>query len=113
MMKCEEIKCILSTMMHNVAEAREKINKAHQWKDKHRGIADWFKTMAAEHLEFNTGAMQMARNGLQEIRNEHGHSMDQSAAHHAMGKCEAYEEWLEQIGPETAEVKAMIDAFGR
>jgi hypothetical protein len=30
-----------------------------------------------------------------------------------MGKCEAYEEWLDQIGPETAEVKAMIDGFGR
>ena len=112
-MKCEEIKCILSNMMHNVAEAREKINMAYRWRDKHRGIADWFKQMAMSHLEFNAGAMQMARNGLQEVRNEHAHNPDTSASHHAIGKCEAYEEWLDQIVPETAEVKAMIDGYGR
>ena len=112
-MKCDEIKSILTVRMHNVAEAREKINKAYQWREKHHGIADWYRSMAATHLDFNVGAMQMVKNGLQEVRNEHGHNADMAAAHRAMGRCEAYEEWLEQIGPESAEVKAMIDGYGR
>lgn len=113
MMMCDQIKCILKTMMHNVSEAREKINKAHEWKDKDRGVADWFKTMAAGHLEYNSGAMQMVKGKLQEMRGKYGHISDAPEANHTIGKCEAYEEWLEQIGPEAAEVRAMIDGFDR
>lgn len=110
-MKCEEIKCLISNMMHNVKEAREKVEKAYAWKEKHRGIADWFKTMADGHLEYNKGAMQMVRSGMQELKNEHAH--DEVMHHHTMGKCEAYEEWLEQIVTESAEIRAMIDGYAR
>lgn len=112
-MKCEEIRCIIKTMMHNIAEAREKIHKANEWKEKHRGIADWYKQMAAGHLDYNSGAMQMARSGLQEMRSEHSHGEDQQTMHRMLGKCDAYEEWLEQIAPEIAEVRAMIEAYGK
>ena len=113
MMTCDEVRCILKNMMHNISEAREKIHKANEWKDKHRGIADWFRQMAVGHLEYNTGAMQMVKNGLHEIRNEHAHSTDPEQMQYMHGKCEAYEEWLNQIGPETAEVRAMIDGYGK
>ena len=112
-MKCEEVRCLLKTMMHNVKEAQQKIHKAYEWKEKHKGIADWQRQMAVAHLEFNDKAEQMVRAGFQEIRNEHGHNHDHDAVERMMGRCEAYEEWLEQIGPETAEVRAMIDAYGR
>lgn len=111
-MRCEEIKCIVSNMMHNVKEAKDKIEKAYAWREKHKGIADWFRTMAASHIDYNNGAHQMVRNGLQEMRSEMHHD-DVAKHHHAMGKCEAYEEWLEQIVVETAEVKAMIEGYGR
>lgn len=112
-MTCQEIRCLLKTIMQNVTEAREKIHKAIEWKDKHRGIADWQKQMAVAHLEFNTTAMQMVRAGLQEIRNEQAQRSEHTEAHHMLGKCDAYQEWLDQIAPETAEVKAMIDGYGR
>lgn len=112
-MTCDEVRCILKTMMHNIGEAREKIHKANEWKDKHRGIADWFKQMAVGHLEYNTGAHQMVKNGLREMSAEHEHNHDHDEAARMMGKCEAYEEWLEQIAPETAEVRAMIDGYGK
>lgn len=113
MMTCEEIRSVLKTMMNNVAEAREKIHKANEYKDRNRGIGDWFKMMSNGHLEYNMGAMQMVKSGLQELRERTEHTGDQAAINLAKGKCEAYEEWLSQIVPETAEVKAMIDAYGR
>lgn len=112
-MTCDEVRCILKVMMHNIAEARDKIHKANEWKERNRGIADWHRQMAAAHLDFNSGAAQMARDGLREMSAAHGHDHDEHEYHHIRGKCEAYEEWLEHIAPETAEVRAMIDAYGK
>lgn len=112
-MKCEEIGCLLETMMHNIKEAQEKIHKAYEWKDKHRGIADWQKQMAAAHLDFNDGADKMVRSGINEMRNGQHREHDQDMTERMRGRCDAYEEWLEQIAPEAAEVRAMIDAYGR
>lgn len=112
-MTCDEIRCILKTMMHNIGEAREKIHKANEWKEKNRGIADWFRQMAVGHLEYNAGAHQMVKNGLRDMSVEHAHNHDHDAHERMLGKCEAYEEWLEQIAPETAEVRAMIEAYGK
>ncbi len=56
--------------------------------------------------------MQIVRMHLEEMRRvhkTHEHEPDQMA----MGKCEAYEEWPEQLLPQMAEVRTMIDRFAK
>jgi hypothetical protein len=112
MWRCEEIRHLLKNVGHNIEEARDKIHKAYELLEKSEALAAWHKDMAARHLDFNETAVPMVRKHLDEMRREHkGH--DREPDQMAMGKCEAYEEWLEQLLPRMAEVRAMIDRFGK
>ena len=109
MHRCEEVRCLLKDIGHNISEAREKIHKAYGMMEKSEAIAGWHKMMAARHLDFNEEAVAMVRKHIEEMRREHKHEEE----HMTLGKCEAYEEWLEQLLPQMAEVRAMIDRFAK
>ena len=112
MWKCEEIRCLLKGVGHNIEEARDKIHKAYEMLEKSETLAAWHRDMAAKHLDFNEPAIPMIRKHIEEMRREHK-GREHEDAHIAMGKCDVYEEWLEQLLPRMAEVRAMIDRFGK
>ncbi len=112
MWKCEEIRHLLKTVGHNIEEARDKIHKAYEMAEKSDAIAAWHKMMAERHLDFNGPAVEMIRKHIEDMRRDHK-MHEHEPDHMVMGKCEAYEEWLEQLLPRMAEVRAMIDRFGK
>lgn len=99
------IKHLSDEIRHNIHEAREKISEAYKLKDKDRGVADWYKQMAAAHLDFNSTGHNCVTRLINEARS--------TEADNPMmpGMLAVYEEIHADIIKESAEVSAMISAF--
>lgn len=101
----QDIRCALADMAHNVREAREKIKKAHHWRERNRAIADWQRDMAKGHLDYNTKINDATAKMMSESAAKH------AGDHHALGMLDAYKEWLADITDDTVEVMAMLSAY--
>ena len=102
-----QIERVESAMMHNVEEARERIEHAHKIKDVCRMEADWYKEMAATHLSFN-GPGKTLYDKLMRDMMDHP-----EAAHYLMGAKPIYERWMYEINKSAAEVQAMISMYSK
>ena len=99
------IKKVSDAIRGNIREAREKIEMAYRMHDEDKGVADWYKDMAAAHLAFNdTGHKNVVR------------LIDQAKSAHAdnpmmAGMMAVYNEIHADLKREAAEVQAMIQNY--
>lgn len=100
------IKCMLGDMETNIHEARAKIHKAYEYRDKCRDMADWLRDMALQHINFNTKGADLVKRHMDALK-----ALPESDPMRNPGKWEAYMERFDDMQPHLAEVKAMIDSF--
>lgn len=104
-MNHDDIRCALRDMAHNVREARDKIQKAHQWKDKNKALADWQRDMAKGHIDYNSKINDAAVKMISDAAAKHADD------HHELGMLDAYREWHADIMDDVLEVMAMMAAY--
>lgn len=101
----ERIRKIWKIIDGNLKEARRYAEMALGCRDSHRQSADWYLAMAKSHIDFNSPAFSMLERMVGEMA-EHNRELGPGVmAMYAARR----EEWME----ETAEVKAMIEMYGR
>ena len=100
-----EIRDVVKTIEHNIKEAREKIEKAYRLMEHDRPYADWQREMAAQHLTFNSKGHEIVKKMIA----DHADSTHPLAP----GMRAMYEDMHAEIIRETAEVRAMIDSYGK
>ena len=99
------IKNVTRDIEGNIREAREKIAKAYQMMDSNRPYADWQKDMAMQHLTFNTKGYEIVKKMIADV----AASTDPLAP----GMRAMFEDMHADMMRDTAEVKAMIDNYGK
>lgn len=99
---------ILGVEEGNVAEAEKYVKKAHRMKHENKGVADWCIEMARKHLDFNDNRGDMMLDDLCQKFNEvaGGTELHTAMRQHVHNK----RAW---IAEETAEVRTMIEMYGR
>lgn len=99
------IKLLSDEIRENIHEAREKIKKAYEMRDKDKAIADWYKEMAAAHLKFNDTGHNIVVHMINEAREKMaGNPM-------LPGMIAVYDEIHADVVKEAAEVQAMISTY--
>ena len=98
---CGDIAC-------NIREAREKILKAYEMRSEDMDLAIWQREMAAAHLAFNDKGHSIVTKIINQYRMSDEYKNDPS---YADGMMAAWNEIHNEQIRDTAEVKAMIDAF--
>ena len=99
------IKVLSDEIRGNIHEAREKIKKAYEYREKDKATADWYKEMAAAHMRFNDAGHNVVVSLIKEAREKmSGNPM-------MPGMLAVYEEIHADIAKEAAEVQAMIAAY--
>lgn len=104
-MKLNAIRAAVMDVQGNVAEAREKMRKAWEYRECSKAYADWQKDMAIGHLAYNTSGAKLAGEIISQART------DQVGNERAQGTLDVYEEWLRRTTADAAEVKAMADSY--
>lgn len=99
------IKKIARNMDGNISEAHKYARMAHEWRDKCRMQADWYRDMAVGHLNFNAPARQLYDKRMADLA-----SMPE-AAEYIHGIRMAYDAWMHEIAEDTAEVQALISMY--
>lgn len=101
----DRIRKIWKIIDGNLREARKYAEMALGCRDSHRQSADWYLAMAKSHIDFNAPAYPMIERMVSDMA-EHNHELGPGV--HAMYMARK-EEWME----ESAEIKAMIEMYGR
>jgi hypothetical protein len=101
----KEIKQVIKDIEGNIHEAREKIHKAYELMDRDRMFADWQRDMALSHLNFNTRGHEIVKRMIADIIDD-AHPL-------AAGMRAVYEDRHADIVREAAEVRSMIDNYGK
>ena len=99
------IKNVARDIEGNIREAREKIAKAYQMMESNRPYADWQRDMAMGHLAFNAKGHEIVKKMIADVAN----STDPLAP----GMRAMFEDIHADMMRDTAEVKAMIDSYGK
>ena len=99
------VKWIACVLEGNVREAKKYAMKAHELRNHHRMAADWCRDMAQSHLGFNSAGHTLFERTINE--------MDSSGEYAAMmpGVRAVYEDRIQDIMQDTAEIKAMIEMY--
>lgn len=100
-----EIKKVVKDIEGNIREAREKIGKAYQMMEHDRSYADWQRDMALSHLAFNSRGHEIVKRLIA----DHEHDTHPLAP----GMRAMYEDMHADIMREAAEVRSMIDNYGK
>lgn len=100
-----EIKRVVKDIETNIHEAREKIGKAYLTIESDRAYADWQRDMALQHLAFNSRGHEIVKRLISERVSE-THPL--TAGMRAM-----YEDRHADMMREAAEVRSMIDNYGK
>lgn len=96
---------IIHDMWGNLMEAEDKIETAYELASQHRAAADWYKVMAAQHLEFNRMAHSMVADKLARCDASEG------VTERERGKLEAWSDDLARLQAKTARVRAMVEEY--
>lgn len=99
------IKRLVRDVECNIREAREKICKAYEMMETDRPFADWQKDMALSHLTFNARGHELLKKQVE--------GMAGCADPLAAGMRAVYADRHAEMIRETAEIKAMIDNYGK
>ena len=99
------IKQLSEDIRHNIEEARDKIGTAYKLREKDKAAADWYKMMAAAHMEFNNVGHSNVTRLIAEAR--------QHMADNPMlpGMIAVYDDIHADVMKDAAEVSAMIAAY--
>ena len=100
-----EIKHVVKDIEHNIREAREKITRVYNLMESNRPFADWQRDMAAQHLTFNGRGHEIVKKMIADV----AASTDPLAP----GMRAMFEDMHADLMRESAEVKAMIDNYGK
>lgn len=101
------IKWATDIMRGNLSEARKYISKAYELRDVNRQAADWCKDMAAMHLQFNVAGHNVGEKLIAE------YAASGANSELAPGMKAVYADLHADMVRETAEIKAMIDTYGK
>ena len=99
------IKKLSEEIKHNIHEAREKIEIAYRLRDTDRAAADWYRQMAAAHIDFNSVGHAAVARLITEARAEHANDPL------LPGMIAVYDEMHAEVVKDSAEVSAMIAAY--
>lgn len=99
------MKCICDILRGNNAEAKKYMEKAASIKNEDKALADWMRTMAIAHINFNNDGVSLAKKHLEEMKNK------KDRPDFYAGKAEAYEELCDDLAFEMSEIKSMIDSY--
>ena len=99
------IKQISDAMRENICEAKEKIKMAYKLREVDKAAADWYKEMAAAHLNFNARGHEVVARMISDARAK--------MADNPMmpGMVAVYQEIHADVIAENAEVQGMIMAY--
>lgn len=101
------IKWAADIMRGNLSEARKYIGKAYELRDTCKYAADWCKDMAAMHLQFNVAGHTVSEKLIAE------YVASGKDSELVPGMKAVYADVHADMVRETAEIKAMIDAYGK
>ena len=101
----ERIADILHDMWGNLMEAQDKIETAYEMSGKHKAAADWYKVMAAQHLEFNRMAYSMLADKIAKCE------AAETTTERERGKLESWSDDLAMLQAKTARVRAMVEEY--
>lgn len=96
---------ILHDMWGNLMEAQDKIETAYELANKHRAAADWYKVMAAQHLEFNRIGYSMVADKIDRC------DASEDTTERERGKLDAWADDLARIQNKTAHIRAMVEEY--
>lgn len=99
------IKKLSAEIKGNIGEAREKIKTAYELRDKDKAAADWYKEMAAAHLNFNGKGHEIVAKQISDAKARTPENPLMA------GMTAVYEDMHADIMCESAEVQAMISAY--
>lgn len=99
------IKKLSEEIKGNIHEARNKIGEAYKLRDTDKAVADWYKEMAAAHMQFNTNGHSNVARLIADARSKMGNDPL------LPGMMVVYDEIHADIMREAAEVQAMITAY--
>ena len=99
------IKRLTTEIRQNIHEAREKICTAYKLRDKDKGIADWYKEMAATHMAFNNNGHANVTRVINDVK------VKMANDPLLPGMMAVYDDLHADIMKEAAEVQAMISGY--
>ena len=99
------IKRLSHEIKHNIHEAREKIEEAYKLRDTDKSVADWYRDMAAAHMQLNGNGHNMVAKMVADARER---MRDNPML---PGMIAVYDDMHAEIVAEAAEVNAMISAY--
>ena len=104
-MMVEMLRHVCRIVDGNLREARKYAECASKHKGDHKAYADWCASMARMHLDANTDGIALADRMVRE--------MHESDAVMGPGVKAMYADCREDWAPETAQIKMMLDMYGR
>jgi len=99
------IKKIAKNLEGNICEAHKYARMAHEWKDKCKMQADWYRDMAQSHLNFNAAGKTLYEKRMADLAGM------EEAEMHIHGIKMAYDAWMRDVTEETAEVQALLSMY--
>ena len=99
------IKQLSHEIKHNIHEAREKIETAYKLRDIDKAAADWYRQMAAAHIDFNNAGHSAVAKLITEARAKMEHNPM------LPGMLAVYDDMHAEVMKDSAEVSAMIQNF--
>ena len=99
------IKQLSHEIKHNIHEAREKIEMAYKLRDADKAAADWYRQMAAAHIEFNSTGHSAVAKLITEARAKMEHNPM------LPGMLAVYDDMHAEVMKDSAEVSAMIQNY--
>lgn len=96
---------LLHDMWGNLMEAEAKIEEAYTLVDGHKQAADWYKIMAAQHLEFNRMGRTLVGDLIAKAE------MSEATTEREHGKLEAYSDELGRLQAKTVRVRLMVEEY--
>lgn len=99
------IKQLSHEIKHNIHEAREKIEIAYKLRDTDKTAADWYRQMAAAHIEFNSTGHSAVAKLITEARAKMEHNPM------LPGMLAVYDDMHAEVMKDSAEVSAMIQNY--
>lgn len=102
------IKLVNDEMYGNVAEAKEKIEKAYALKDSCPEAAEWFRDMADAHIRFNDEGHAVVERMIEEYKSTEAY---RSNPEYARGMTDAWKSIHAEMRAQSARVAAMINQY--
>lgn len=100
-----EMKCICDILRGNNEEAREYMEKANTTKATDKQLADWMRSMAVAHINFNDTGVAIAKKHIEDLKNR------SERPEYFAGMAAVWEQTCDGLAFEMAEVKAMVEGY--